>query len=213
MPVPQSASPPPPVSLAVRRSLRVEYLGFQSVGDHREYRLASYGPDASVEYRFRIPFTAFGAGRLRLQDGPDVCYQKLLRALADGETASGVILIDEADLAIYREAHTHVPKHRARTPSSTPRPPYVPPVAPRPRIPTPPPVLVVEDKGPQLGEGQRVSHALYGVGVTSSSGGGHTVVRFDGEGSKTFVTSMVELELLSAPHTWETTPRGKNRPR
>ena len=64
-----------------------------------------------------------------------------------------------------------------------------------------------------LEEGQRVSHAVYGAGVTASSTGGHTVVRFDDEGSKTFVTSMVELVVLSAPHTWQTSPRGKNKPR
>ena len=33
------------------------------------------------------------------------------------------------------------------------------------------------------------------------------------EGPRRLVTSLLELEVLSAPHTWETGPRGKNRPR
>jgi len=199
-------------------TVRIEYLGFQSVGEHREYRLSVHGPDAVAEYRFRIPVTAFGSGdRLRLQDGPDVCYQKLQQCLAEaasegGPEAERVVMIDDADLAGYREAHTHAPKKRTRTPPSTPRPPFVPPVA-RPRMPLPPAPPVLAEKEPPFAEGQRVSHATFGAGVTTSSDGGHTVVRFDDDGSKTFVTSMVELTVLSPAHTWETTARGKNRPR
>jgi hypothetical protein len=48
--------------------------------------------------------------------------------------------------------------------------------------------------------------------VTTSSSGGHTVVRFDQDGLKTFITSMLDVAVLSAPHTWETGPRGNNRP-
>ena len=39
-----------------------------------------------------------------------------------------------------------------------------------------------------------------------------TVVSFDGDGPRSFVTSMLEVEVLSAPHTWNTSPRGVNRP-
>jgi hypothetical protein len=209
--------PPPSTASAVllpRRSVRIEYLGFENVGESREYRLATYGPEGGTEHRFRIAIAAFGGGgRVRLQDGPDVCYQKLLRAVVAGEVMStAVITLDEAELASYLQAHTHVPKHRSWTPPANPRPPFVPPPA-RPRAVPPPPVVVAKPGEPALEEGQRVSHALYGVGVTTSSAGGHTVVRFDGEGSKTFVTSLVELEVLSAPHTWQTSPRGKNKPR
>lgn len=207
-------APPPP-----GRMPRVEYLDFQNVAGHREYRLALYGPDGRTEFRFRIAMSAFGAGRARLQDGADICYQRLLRAVLSGETASpDLFTIDDAELARYREAHTHVPKHRARppvvsSPATAVRPPPPPPPR-RPPSPTPsvaPPAP--SDAPPALDEGQRVSHAVYGVGVTASSSGGHTVIRFDEDGPKTFITSMLELKVLSAPHTWETTPRGKNRPR
>lgn len=207
--------PPVPPSPSTRRFVRVEYLDFQNVAEHREFRLRVCGPDGSTEFRIRIAFTAFGAGRVRMQDGPDVCYQRLLRALAAGETASlDPITIDDVELASYREAHTKVPKHRA---GWVPSPPSTPAIAPWKQRRTPPPrlpvaALVANDGEPALEEGQRVNHAIFGVGVTTSSNGGHTVVRFDqGEGPRTFVTSMLQVDVLSAPRTWETTPRGKNR--
>jgi hypothetical protein len=46
----------------------------------------------------------------------------------------------------------------------------------------------------------------------SSPSGGRTVISFDQDGPRTFVTKLLEVDLLSAPHTWETTVRGKNRP-
>ena len=201
--------PPRPSS---GRLVRIEYLDFKNVGEHREFRLRAYLPDGSAEFRFRIAVAAFDAGRVRLQDGPDVCYQKLLRAVAAGETPSpDVISIDDLELASYREAHTPVPKHRSYNPSPTP----IRAVVPRkplraPRLPVA--SLVTNDAEPALEAGQRVSHAVFGVGVTTSSSGGHTVVRFDQDGPKTFVTSMLDVAVLSAPHTWETSPRGDNRP-
>jgi hypothetical protein len=47
--------------------------------------------------------------------------------------------------------------------------------------------------------------------VTGASTPGHTKVAFDQDGSRTFVTALVKLDILSAPHTWETSPRGSNR--
>jgi hypothetical protein len=206
------ALPAPPSS---GRPVRIEYLDFQNVAEHREFRLRAYGPDGSTEFRFRIAVAAFGAGRVRLQDGPDVCYQKLLRAVAAGETASpDVVSIDDLELASYREAHTPVPKHRSINRSSTPIRaivPRKPPRTPSPRLPVAP--LVTNDAELAFEAGQRVSHAVFGVGVTNSSSAGHTVVHFDQDGLKTFVTSMLDVAVLSAPHTWETGPRGNNRPR
>jgi hypothetical protein len=113
----QALAPPP----SSGRFVRVEYLDFQNVAEHREYRFRGYGPDGWAEFRLRIAATAFGAGRVRLQDGPDVCYQKLLGATAAAETPlPDVITIDDADLARYREAHTQVSKRRSFSDSSPP---------------------------------------------------------------------------------------------
>jgi hypothetical protein len=210
MPAPSVSQPAQSVG---RRLIRVEYLDFQDVPGYREYRLAVYGPDGPADFRFRIAVAAFGAGRVRLQEGPDVCYQKLMRTVAAGEAPSpDVVTIDDVELASYREAHTHVPKHRSWTSSLPPKPPFVPRTPPRPRspqLPVAPLAAIVAESA--FDEGQRVSHAVFGAGVTTSSSGGHTVICFDEVGPRTFVTSMLELDVLSAPHTWETGPRGKNR--
>jgi hypothetical protein len=192
----------------------VEYIGFRNVAEHREFRLRAHGVDGWMEVRFGIAFAAFGAGRVSLQDGPDVCYQKLVQAMVAGEAPSpDVIAIDDVELARYRESRTRVPKRRSwarespAAPSVPPRPPARTP-SPR-RLPQEP---VASDAAPGLEKGQRVSHAIFGVGVTTAASDAHTSVCFDEGGRKTFVTSMLEVDVLSAPHTWETSPRGTNRP-
>ena len=209
--------PPVRIPLIPDRRFRVEYLGFQNVGEGREFRFRVAGPDGSSEVRFAIAHAAFGGGRLLLQDGPDVCYQKLLQAIATGESGSSkVVAIDDADLAHYRDVHTHVVKRRARpgVPPSTPqppRPPYVPRLPARTAAPPPPPPPVPAARAPGLDAGQRVRHAIFGEGVTAASSPGHTAVCFDEGGRKTFVTTMLEIDVLSAPHTWETGRTGMNR--
>ncbi len=206
---------PQPASAAPGHPLRVEYLGFRNLADHREYRLAVFGPDGPAEFLFRIPFAAFGAERVRLQEGPDICYQRLVNAVAAGETVSpDGVTISEADLASYREAHRPAPRRRPETAASTPKSPSVPPLRPptRPRLPQLPAPTEAAG-GPRLAKGQRISHGTFGLGVVLSSSGGRTVVCFDEGGTKRFVTSIVDLEVRSAPDTWETGPRGKNRPR
>jgi hypothetical protein len=207
--VPPVALPPGPA-----RHVRVEYLDFQDVGERREFRLRVCERDGAREFRFGIARAAFKAARVSLQDGPSVCYQKLRRMIEAGETASPeMITIDEAELIGYREAHTPVQKKRSPAPPSLPRPPFVP-RGPA-RRPSPPPVAaapVVSDSVPDLEAGQRVHHAIFGDGVTIASSVGRTAVCFDTAGTKTFVASMLEVEALSAPHTWETSRRGVNRP-
>jgi hypothetical protein len=201
----------PPQRLST--STRVEYLDYQSLPDCREYRLAVRGPGGSTESRFRIPIAAFAAKRMLLQDGPDVCYQKLLRTLADGETPSpDAVTIDDAELASYREAHTPAPRRASWRSASRPKPQPVrraPPVSrSRLRVAAPP---ATDETTPAFDQGQRVSHAIFGAGVTMASSGGYTSVQFDDNGLRTFVTSLLSLEVLSAPHTWETGRQGKNR--
>jgi hypothetical protein len=205
-----------------KRPERIEYLDFHSGPEFREYRFVVHVPEGPAELRVRIPSEAFGAGKVKVQDGPDVCYQKLLRAVAAGEAVhAGVVTLDDPDFTSYLEAHTPVPKHRSMSGTLLPKPPVVPRTPPRPRTlqPRPPsPRPVAPPAAPAVshsafGEGQRVSHVVFGAGVVASSSGSHTVVSFDEHGPRTFVTSLVKLELLSAPKEWEIGPRGKNRPR
>jgi hypothetical protein len=209
--------------LSPRPELRVEYLDFQDVEDHREYRFRVYGPDGSSERRLRIPKTAFEARLVRVSDGPDLCYQKLVQAIAGGAAESPEVIttIVEVDLSRYRDEHAPPPKPRS---SGKPRDPAAP-VAERPNRPryrpAPPKAVTVQAPAaplvlsvePLLEEGQRVKHAVFGMGVTTAATSARTVVSFDRDGSKSFVTSLLEVEVLSAPHTWEISPRGVNRPR
>ena len=194
---------------------RVEYLDYQSQADYREYRLALHSQEGTREARVRIPVTAFAASRVLLQDGPDVCYQRLLRMLSAGEAPSReVIVVDGAELTAYREAHTPAPRRFATPRSPSKRVPMT-----RTPLPEKHPKLPVAAAPPSVeiarafDEGQRVSHAIFGAGVTMTSSAGRTSVQFDDHGVKSFVTSLLELEVLSAPHAWQAGPRGKNRPR
>ena len=211
-----SAEPlaPPPVSAPRTpvRVVRVEYVDFQDVAEYREFRFRVRVLDGSAEVRARIPVAAFGPGRMRFQDGPDLCYRKVVEAVAaaaDNATPE-TVTIDEATLAGYAEGHKSVQKHRSwsspspvTTEATGPADPAAPPAA---RVMAATPVPVLEG-------GQRVSHAIFGLGVMSSPSGGRTVISFDEHGPRTFVTKLLEVDLLSPPHTWETTLRGKNRPR
>jgi hypothetical protein len=174
--------------------------------------LAFHSADNSAEVRFRIPIAAFAAERVLLQDGPDVCYQRLARMLAAGEAPGReVIAIDDAELAAYREAHARPP----RRPASPQAPPKRAPSAARiaashPKLPVAAPLPVAMPE-PGFDPGQRVHHSVFGEGVTVASRGGRTSVRFDDHGVRTFVTSMLKAEALSAPHEWEPGPSGENR--
>jgi hypothetical protein len=198
-----------------RLPIRIEYLDYESEADYREYRLVVHSPEGAAEARVRIAVAAFAANRVLLQDGPDVCYQRLMQMTSAGEVPGRhVIMVDDAGLAAYREAHTPAPR-RSVTPRSSPK------RAPLTRTPLPdkrpklpvaaaPPAVPAE---PAFDEGQRVSHGIFGAGVTMASSGGRTSVQFDDHGVRTFVTSMLKLKRLSAPHEWEAGPRGKNRRR
>jgi len=205
--LPASVSPPAP---SPARALRVEYVDFQDVAEHREFRFRVRATEGVTEWSVRVAIAAF-AGRVRLQDGPDVCYQKLLRRLAAGEAGlPETITVDDADLAGYAAEHTKAPKHRSWSLASPaadvlPAGPVAAPVVPRRAAP------VADVPPPVLQGGQRVSHAVFGLGVMSAPTGVHTVIHFDQDGAKRFVTSMLDVDILSAPQTWETTLRGKNR--
>jgi hypothetical protein len=65
----------------------------------------------------------------------------------------------------------------------------------------------------KLENGQRVQHALYGTGVTTLCTDVRTTIAFDEHGVKTFVASMLQIEILSAPGTWVADGRGKPHPK
>lgn len=100
--------PSHPTSLPATASLHLalEYRGFRNAPDRREYVLLARAGPAAREYTLSIANAAFARREALLQDGPDICYQKLLRVLSDthlGDVA--FIAVTEIDLADYRAAH------------------------------------------------------------------------------------------------------------
>lgn len=97
----------------------VEYVGFRNSADRREYRLRSHlGPEIH-EYTIAIAHAAFAAGRARFQDGPEICYLRLLRELEAADNAPGAdeFTISDAELSDYVTTHTAPARRRFAPPS------------------------------------------------------------------------------------------------
>ena len=107
------------------RQLTLEYLGFRNARDRREYLLcARLGTEAS-DYTVWIANAAFAAGHALFQDGPDICYQKLWRALAESElTGAKCVEVTEGELKDYRAAHAPQTR-RSQSPKQGPPSPNV----------------------------------------------------------------------------------------
>ena len=90
----------------------VEYIGFHNNDATRDYLLCvRHGDGRCDEFVVTIEQAAFVSGRARYQDGAEICFLKLSRALAAWAAApdSGPLAsrqgVTEADLLAYREAH------------------------------------------------------------------------------------------------------------
>jgi hypothetical protein len=89
-------------------SAHVEYVGFTTHGDSREYTLRV--KPAEGEWRvftLAIASAAFLVRRARYQDAPDICFLKLQRELAAGagEYPAAYLRVSDAELEDYRTAH------------------------------------------------------------------------------------------------------------
>jgi hypothetical protein len=95
----------PAVSAAQER-IAIRYLGFQDVEGRREFMLNAQRGDQVRRYAVWIELSAFSSRKALLQDGPDICYQKLMRELAGSELQGpDGIEVTDGDLAAYRETH------------------------------------------------------------------------------------------------------------
>ncbi|PYQ12854.1 MAG: hypothetical protein DMF80_18180 [Acidobacteria bacterium] len=98
----------------------VEYVGFRSGSSRREYVLRSHLGAETHEYTVGIAHTAFTGGRVRFQDGPEICYLKLLRELAAAGDAPATddFTLTDAELAEYLSAHTPAPRRSGFSPKA-----------------------------------------------------------------------------------------------
>jgi hypothetical protein len=100
----------------------IQYQGFQDVRDRREYRFDARRGEQARRYTVWIELAAFSGRHALLQDGPDICYQKLARDVAGVEfQGPDGIQVTESDLAAYRETHA-VPSRKRATSSPYPPP-------------------------------------------------------------------------------------------
>jgi hypothetical protein len=84
----------------------VEYVGFKTTADSRQYTLRTRTAEASRAYTVSIPNSLFIAGRAKFQDGPELAYQKLQREMArDTDLEGDTFTVTEAEFEAFREAH------------------------------------------------------------------------------------------------------------
>jgi hypothetical protein len=96
----------PKVAPPAATRIAVRYLGFHDVEGRREYELDAQRGDQRGRYTVSIELAAFSRRQALLQEGPDICYQKLLRELSgSGLEGPGGLEVTEADLVAYRETH------------------------------------------------------------------------------------------------------------
>src|SRR5215470_15755990 len=88
-------------------ALQIQYVGFEDTPARREYLLLARLGEEIRQYTVWIEQAAFARRQALRQDGPDICFQKLRRELAESLTGTDCIGVTEGDLADYREAHTH----------------------------------------------------------------------------------------------------------
>jgi hypothetical protein len=94
----------------------VEYLGFTTTTLAREYHLRVHQGAEIHDFMVAVSNDAFLDHRLKYQDGPEICFLKLQRALAEGEGSlpESELAVTQSDLDAYRTAHTPQKRKRGR---------------------------------------------------------------------------------------------------
>ena len=101
--------------------IAIQYVGFHDVQGRREYVLQAQRGDELRRYTVWIELAAFSRRQALLQDGPDICYQKLVRELAEAEP-HGSVGVTDGDLTAYRETHAPPPRRGGFSTPRTPDP-------------------------------------------------------------------------------------------
>ncbi|HVO09536.1 MAG TPA: hypothetical protein VMX54_02175 [Vicinamibacteria bacterium] len=111
----------PPPAVAAPHEIRLEYRGFRNTELRREFLVHARIGGAERDYVVAIAHAAFADRRVSLQDGPDVCFQRLRRELSGGALAELDRLdISDDELVSYRAAQKTVTRRRQRAPAPRP---------------------------------------------------------------------------------------------
>jgi hypothetical protein len=95
------------------QAIFMQYVGFESKDQGREYAFqVRYGAQDVRDYTVTIAGEAFVSGRLRYQDGPNVCSSRLKRELTgDSNLPTGTaFLVTDLELEDYNSRHSPKPK-------------------------------------------------------------------------------------------------------
>jgi hypothetical protein len=94
----------------------IQYVGFNVAASSRIYNFDVIGTGETREFTVKVQSDAFRPARLKLQDGPGLCFARLQQEL-QGETqesrAEAHLSIGERDIQEYME------RHYPREPSSS----------------------------------------------------------------------------------------------
>jgi hypothetical protein len=94
----------------------IQYVGFNVAASSRIYNFDVIGTGETREFTVKVQSDAFRPARLKLQDGPGLCFARLQQEL-QGETqesrAEAHLRIGERDIQEYME------RHYPRKPSSS----------------------------------------------------------------------------------------------
>ncbi len=99
-----------------RGKMYVQYVGVRNSPTFRTYTFHVVDPPrASREFTVQVPSAGFAPGRLKFQDGPGICSERLLRELGletEALPAAMVLFISDNDVRNYQMDHYPPPKHR-----------------------------------------------------------------------------------------------------
>lgn len=86
----------------------IQYVGFNVAASSRIYNFDVIDSKEAREFTVRVQSEAFRPARLRVQDGPSICYERLNQEL-EGETlesrAEAHLRIGKRDIQDYVERH------------------------------------------------------------------------------------------------------------
>jgi hypothetical protein len=98
------------------RTPSVQYVGFRTTANGREYTLCASGGNEPRLFVLLIPGEAFVSNAVRFQDGPDLCFRRLQRELtADPDLlpGGGFVLTSE-ELLAYQAGRAQPANERRR---------------------------------------------------------------------------------------------------
>jgi hypothetical protein len=96
----------------------IQYVGFSNATSSRIYNFDVIDTAETREFTVKVQSEAFRPARLKLQDGPGICFARLNQEL-QGETpearAEAHLSIGERDIQEYLEGHRRQPSSSRRT--------------------------------------------------------------------------------------------------